>query len=263
MFPALASPDRKWLLFPDVLSGESIVLPVNGPSRYKQIAIANPDPIHSLAIEFLASSWYPDSKTWMDLESCLKPGSVGIYALEYNVGFSKPDRVVPLGRPMGSIKDPGHDTCQLLGPVSETQFLVTTMTYELQPDTKRAQEVFFDLDIHHKPAITHYYSIYLPKGLNSLDIALDTSHRMLAWLVGSSDDLEHDYIPHTIILAVSDLDGGHWRSIGTLNPPQPPMKAGSVAPRYFFDRPHSLKWLPDGRHVQFVFNRAIWTVPVS
>lgn len=258
---ATIAPNGKWLLY-DNGDSNFYLTSFDGKRTLKSIGVVGPG---NSAAQILSTCWFSNSKKLMAIEQCESSKGMGIYGVEYDVRSSQNPPMVDLGQPEGSVKGWDGAQCWILGQIAPTQFLATTGTNRQLSDSNPSRVIFFLFDIHRKPAITRYYSVYLSKGFDMVDVAFDPPQRKLAWLLYSlPSDLEYQKPIHSLALAISDMEGRHMKTIGSLDPLHPPPDdKGNVYPIDQIRIPRDLKWLPDGRHVQFVFQNAVWTVHVS
>lgn len=100
------------------------------------------------------------------------------------------------------------------------------------------------------------YSIPLPEGTDNGDVVLSPGGNRLAWILYVRPEEYKDSARwlQSVQLAVSDIDGGRMRVIGTL-----PIEGDED----LYGRGRRLDWLPDGTRVSFNHDGSRWAVPVG
>lgn len=219
--------------------------------------------------------WLPDSRRWVQLLA----GKGGDYAIVSSLDAPRDLFRIPIGVPRGM--QSGFDLMQarLLGYTNTGRVLATPDGFDYCPSRKPERKIcFFDFDARGGPANVHQVTIDVPKaqgyadGIIALgrgeDVVLSPQGDGLAWwicVMEAQPALQQSLsrwipslrrAPHSHQeLWTSRLDGSDMKLIGFLEDDHQP-----VAERHDLSQLH---WLPSGRAVSFLYENALWTVPVQ
>src|SRR5579884_2324832 len=118
----------------------------------------------------------------------------------------------------------------------------------------KPQVDFYEASLDGESASVRDYSISWPQSMRVWDMALSRQGDRLAWRL-MPDDLERA----TCEIWTSDLRGEARRKIGQVK--NLTRLTGDRSIRSPF--PVKLRWLPDGKRLSFLYDNALWTVPVD
>jgi len=235
---AAMSPNGKWLLwsslpFP-VPSGRKqwIASTLNGQQQTWPL---DSDPGSSVGFVPTDALWMPDSKHWVELVRRYKDRAYSFpLAHEYELGKSVPVRTVLVSGLADGL------------PVGVRQDGIVVMHTSARNTGRPIQQLTLSLvGLKAATATVQILNVSIPVSSSVSDVTLSPKGDRLAWIVNK------DRIPtglHT--LYVADADGGHARAVGS---------AAGVRLGNRFSWPRGLRWLPDGKHVSFVYKNAIYT----
>jgi hypothetical protein len=224
--------------------------------------------------------WLPDSRHWVQLLA----GDHSLYAVVEGVDAPGVIRQVPIGSPKGTMSGFDLMRTRLLGCTPTGRVLATPDGFDdyRSPGTERKIN-FFEFSVDGGPARLKQYTIGLPKAGEGYDgdialspdeeVALSPRGDRLAWLVrvpapeeqlplwqrlsqGIPTRRSSEPRPRAqplIELRTSRLDGGDMKVIGYMEPERDTKQPAKGVP-------YGLHWLPDGQHVSFLYDGALWTV---
>lgn len=141
------------------------------------------------------------------------------------------------------------------------------------PDTPLRHMTYLEYVLAAPIATIHKAKLPLPDSIGIYDLAFSPRGDRLAQVLERREKASGPSFwkrllallgqpPRTRLeLWVMPLRGGAMQLIGTLYPDMREKRAPSVL---WTDRwPSMLRWLPDGKHLSFVYKDALWTVPVD
>ncbi|MCW3096881.1 MAG: hypothetical protein JWL77_2499 [Chthonomonadaceae bacterium] len=271
LYSIAISPDGKKALWEEAGHGRSF--------RSTPLDSSSPLSRTLLSDKFWATAsnpaWMPDSKRWLQLLATDK----GIAAVVCEDGKAEPVQEINIGHPKGTSS--GYDLMRthLLGCTQTGRVLATPEGadgYRNAQDSRHIDFFEFSLDSTH-PNVREY-TIALPKGEDGYDnnvalardeeVELSPHGDQLAWLLHRQIEFSAQrwlsrWLPGMATtprlfteLRITNLDGGDGRTIGMIEFKKN-SRIGSD------ERPFGMHWLPDGRHISFVFNGSVRVVPTQ
>jgi hypothetical protein len=232
------SPDNRWLLWnskPSPYFGNWVAATIGGKQQKWAQGV---DPDSNVSFVGGHGLWMPDSKQWVELIQRYSNRTYTIHlARVYEVGRPRPLRTIRItglqdGLPVGVTYDG----------------LVAMHVGTKHGNAPTAQLDLALVRIDSDSATARPVSIPIPVSYNVADVILSPKGDRLAWVARQGPVAES---LHTLYTA--DADGSHFRSIGSA--------VGIRTPREF-SWPRELRWLPDGKHVSFAYNGALYVVPI-
>ena len=105
-----------------------------------------------------------------------------------------------------------------------------------------------------QPRLLNRWTVSIPSTEERREMQLSPDGRRIAWIVITPAG---DQKPQRVAITVSSLDGSAMQEIGHL---LLPAAAGEEPPyeRY----PNEMKWLPDGKHLSFIYHDTLYILPV-
>jgi hypothetical protein len=222
--------------------------------------------------EYCSIEWLPDSRTFTEVGVTTPVNSPSGAKPRQDCGWFRsidhPQIAVPIRTP-SPYTDP-HDWTRL---PSGKFVSVEVGPPGAQPANDWPPKSFQLAEIapgSNKPAST--WTISLQKNLEYEDMAISPQGDQIAWLLTAPQTSLWDRLvarlwprhqvvaQHITRLMVSDLHGKNWTEIGRIIlPPE-----GSDEAESWMDRaPNELKWLPDGKHVSYIYRHELKSVPVD
>jgi hypothetical protein len=235
---ATLSPDGKWLLWNHVDFPRSQWVAAAFDGQQQQWAQGS-DPASTEAYLPNHALWMPDSTRWVELVSRLKNDIYSIHlAHKYAMGGTTPVSTVHIsglqdGLPVGIRQDEvvvmDNSPRRTDAPIRQIDLSLVS----LGADKVTAQQL----------------SVPIPVSAAVADVRLSPQGERLAWILEQEHDKTRLYTLYT-----ADADGAHARPIGSA----PGMQIGKA-----YSWPRELRWLPDGKQISFVYQNAVYTLPVS
>ncbi|MCW3097662.1 MAG: hypothetical protein JWL77_3280 [Chthonomonadaceae bacterium] len=106
------------------------------------------------------------------------------------------------------------------------------------------------------PTLLHRWTISVPPKEEWEEMKISPDGQRIAWIVITPPDSEK---PQRVALSVSRLDGSAMQEIGHLTLPASAADwFGPTFERY----PSEMKWLPDGKHLSFLYKKTLYVLPV-
>jgi hypothetical protein len=227
--------------------------------------------------------WLPDNRRWIQLFA----GHHGLSAVVHEQGKVAPDREIKIGVPNGTSS--GYDPMQahLLGCTQPGYVLATPASvdhYENPAPTRHIDFFAFGRDTI-RPKV-HEYTIDLPTAEMGYDhnvalardeeIELSPYGDRIAWLVHRRIEFPAPrwfsrWLPGKMTtprlfteLRITNLDGTGSRTVGMIEFHEI-SRTGlwqSKSPSSE-ERPFGMHWMPDGRHISFIFHGSLRVVPTD
>ncbi|HLK58791.1 MAG TPA: hypothetical protein VKU00_19620 [Chthonomonadaceae bacterium] len=258
------SPDGKWLLWTGVCNsqhmppgyGKRYVLPQIGPhfDSYRAVATAIDGSRQIDTQQGNNLAWFPDSQSWIRLGYHLNGAAWQTFTEEQSLS-SPQKRVTAL--PNGiSLPINGR----LLGVLPDKRLLI--LCGSLSSFQRNSSLSLCTLRLDSKLPSVQSYPISLPFGWTIANVKLSPSGYRLAWQAYGRRNRVPRFLMRFPVFAsqsreniyrlwVTDVDGSHRKEVG--EEAAPPIDGWDLS---FYD----LSWLPDGKHLSFIFRGALWTV---
>jgi len=117
----------------------------------------------------------------------------------------------------------------------------------------RDQYTLDEYQVDANPRRLHHWMPVLPNTVESTENAISPQGNRIAWVVIPSAENP----PTQAALYISRMDGSDLQEVGQLALPSFEEGTGPSFTRF----PHELKWLPDGKHLSFIYQDVLYTVP--
>jgi len=219
--------------------------------------------------------WTPDSKRWIQLFA----GSQGLVAVVHAEGKTAPDQEIKIGNPTGTSSDYELLHTHLIGVTQTGSVLATPEAGSGHQSTHTTRHIpFFEFSLDPARPKVREYTIELPRAgarfESEFTLAIDEEIELspqgdrLAWLVHRQVNSPAPawlsrWLPRASVvprfyteLRVTDPDGTNVRTIGSTE--WKPLNRDSAA-----ERPCRMHWLPDGRHISFLYDGSLWVAPTQ
>src|SRR5262249_15860372 len=121
------------------------------------------------------------------------------------------------------------------------------------PATKEVGFFDFSIEMVEATGDAHQWVISLPDGAKANEIALSPRGDLRAWRFSFERSTSSGTKVSSEELWVSQLDGTYMRLIGWVE----------ARPPLYDDLAGSLRWTPDGKNLSFIYQKALYTVPVN
>jgi len=217
--------------------------------------------------------WMPDSKRWIQLFA----GSQGLVAVVHAEGKTSPEQEIKIGNPKGTSSGYGLLRIHLIGVTPTGSVLATSEAGSNHQSPHLTRHIpFFEFSLDPARPKFREYTIELPRAgarfESEFTLAMDEEIELspqgdhLAWLVhrqvnSPSPGWLSRWLPRASVaprfyteLRVTDPDGTNVRTIGSIE--WKPQSRNNAA-----ERPYRMHWLPDGRHISFIYDGSLWAVP--
>jgi hypothetical protein len=215
--------------------------------------------------------WMRDGKRWAQLVVDER----SLYAVVESLDQPGAKRTIPIGEPKGITRTANRVRTRLVGCTQTGRVVATLVGYDQSPSPQRKIDVI-DFSVDGGPARVHEYTVTLPQSANAPDenynslsryeeVQLSPRGDRLAWMVRVREDEQSlrqwlaQWLPSLrkaprklAELWTSKLDGSDMKIVGYLE-----------MARYANHDPHTLRWLPNGRSMSFIYEGALWTVPAK
>lgn len=239
------SPDGKWFMFSPFDYDDTLFASMTGAQTFSRHSAQNRNE-QSGGEGWHHSVWMPDSDHWARMYRGYNKITVVIRSLR-NPSYR---HVVPLGRPQGIVDSWDGLTFDLLGALDNARILALAGTYPYGAPVTHAHLCAFTVTGPHPHM--HPYEVLLPaRSGDNLEAALSPTGGKLAWLL-STQPGGSSHQGDIVTLVVCQADGTGMVTVGE-------MKLGQADREW----PHALSWLPDSKHVQFVYRGSLWVVPIE
>jgi hypothetical protein len=262
------SPDGQWaLLKKQDYVGERgwgvVHLPTARILRQGQNAYVAPDFGH---VGQAIGLWQQDSRQWMEMMGSCREPIVELYTVD------SPDKanwvyLQEMGGPWAGYKP------SLVGITRDGRVIATSS----MPGTEDILLYIFKVDQDYaapklsirrmEPSTVgdevrrqriHQYRVRLPKGAATEEWSVShQGDRMALVLYFEPSDFNITTVTGRAELWVCRLDGRHMRRLGSVAYTR---QRSDHAPTSF---PMQVSWLPDDRHLSFIYQKALWTMPVD
>lgn len=198
--------------------------------------------------------WMPDNRHYVQLWSA-EDKQQTLYVV---IADRNSDRITQkaIGSPKGVRSWPDLMQSYLLGFIGPGRVLATCDN-DYWHGT-RCTKPFYSFQVGAGAGQLRDFSVSLPPGATEWGIpVLSPDGKRLAWLLFSwlLSSKDEDKVSD-VLLACCRVDGTGMEIIGK-------MKINETRLERLTDAPRALDWLPDGRHVHFVYQNSVWTVPVQ
>lgn len=228
------SPDRKWFLW---LSRNMtwIAASLDGTKQRRWSAQCR----HSCH-----GVWLRDSERWVELISYYQKKKYTIKKAVVRSISIGPERV---------FENLKVDDSLIIGASSRNHILIR---YDVK-EGAFTQVAMAALDFEKPMTTENKFSVQLAPGSKIVDVAISDSGEHLAWLLEISKDR---CFPREYSLCISGLKGEKMRELGRVSGQLEPSAASSSGKAYYW--PQSIRWLPDGQRVSFVFRKKLYVLDV-
>jgi hypothetical protein len=209
--------------------------------------------------------WFPDSRRWVSLGWYKGPRQQGFFVIEQGLEPKQSVLRASLGVPRPTTMFPQVSGIRLLGFVGSDRILAGP---SISLDSYNYEEPVRLCQFSAGPSLNwKEYTLPLPPGACALDMALSPDGKRLALIVSHYERppvspfqrLFGRWWPsplprpqQTIRLYTVSPEGKEWRTLGNL-----PAEGVHIHSYPFYN----LQWLPDGKHLSFICQKALWTVP--
>ncbi len=202
--------------------------------------------------------WLPGSQQWM----VLVWSTQGFYTRAILGDVREPmaeRREVPVSKESG-IRPLGDDDYTLV--LSESRILTPAWRrVDGEPDLREVEILETSLGAKARPR--RRLRVKAPAGGEIEEMAFSPDGRRVAWVFSFKRGA-------TASLWTSRLDGSRMRSLGFVRERSPRgFRRPDAPPREVLrssrplSQPHSLRWLPNGKRLGYVFGKMLWTVPAQ
>ena len=139
-------------------------------------------------------------------------------------------------------------------------FCEETGRYDEHGEFKRLTMVMRSVDapqvahtLTSRPSLLHRWTVSIPSTEERREMQISPDGRRIAWIVITPTDSQKS---QRVAVNISSLDGGAMQEVGHLLSP-----ATEEAEPPFERYPNEMKWLPDGRHVSFIYHDILYVLP--
>lgn len=238
------SPDGKWVIW-SVLSVDAqwyVVCSLDGSSYFPA------------GEQGLGPFWLNDSRHWVDLVddtlSSRKPGQeTRTQALIHDIKAPHEVKSIPLPHlSLTQEAQDGNEYAVVHAVVWPDTFVMETPLLHDSSHPAIEKVTITTIALRDRPPTVHEYPVNLPNGVSVRSMQFSPHGDRIAWW------LEEKHNPGVVTLWISDLNGHGLRELGEIG-----IEPSERCPLTLC----SLEWLPDGKRLSFLYQDALWTVPVS
>jgi hypothetical protein len=234
---AALSPDGKWLLWRNFPFAQSPWIAATFDGQQQQWTPGS-DPASEIADLPNHAFWMPDGTRWVELVSRYADGGYSIHlAHEYRISDAVRVRTVGIS---------GLQDGLSVGIRQDGMVVMHHPHYHRREPVRQLNLSLVSLGADR--AVAQSLNVPVPVCNAVIDITLSPKGDRLAWILQQRRER-----PWLYTLYVADADGAHARPVAS---------AEDVKTDDGHSWPRSVRWLPDGKQVSFVYKGVIHTLPV-